>query len=291
PFPPGRYRWQCRVYQEQDSTPTADWSRPRHFVIPKDAPICPRPSLELVKQSLSSAHPKFLITQSDLPKLRQIRETHEQWYHALVEESDRLLKLPLMKEPRAWTAGKWNAQEWFEYYRQIVEAARCTETLAFAAVLTQNETYAQSAKRWLLHLSSWDPKGPTSLQNNDEQAMHIMFSCARAYSWLYDNLTPAERDRVRSMLVVRAKDAYSHLHEGASPFEQCPYNSHNGRLWHILGETAIVLSGEVPDADEWLEYALTIYYGWYPIWGGSDGAWAEGLHYFLTYHEWVLPWL
>lgn len=291
PFLPGRYRWQYRVLSEKNSTSSVNWSRPRCFVIPPDAPLCPRPSLDLVKKSIPSAHPKLLITADELARLRQGRATHAHWFDALLLESDRLAELPLMKEPRPWTGGKWNAQEWLEYYRQIFEAAHCLETLAFAAVLTQDEKYLIPAKRWLLHFASWDPQGPTSLRNNDEQAMHIMFSCARAYSWLYDQLSSEERARVRAMLIARARDAYKHLHKATFPFEQYPYNSHNGRLWHFLGEVAMALAGETPEADEWLEYALTIYYGWYPIWGGTDGAWAEGLHYFVSYHEFVLPWL
>lgn len=290
-FQPGPYRWQYRVLHDNDSTSTGHWSRPRRFIIPPDAPLCPRPSLDLVEKSEPSTHPRLLVTANDLPRLRQMRSTHARWFDALLRESDRFVELPLMKEPRPWTGGKWNAQEWLEYYRQIYEASRCLETLAFAAMLTEDEKYTSPAKRWLLHFASWDPRGPTSLSNNDEQAMHIMFSSARAYSWLYDKLSPEERVRVRTMLAARARDAYKHLHEAASPFEQSPYNSHNGRLWHFLGEVAMVLAGETPEAHEWLEYALTIYYGWYPIWGGTDGAWAEGLHYFVSYHEFVLPWI
>jgi len=291
-FEPGYYRWQCRILSDDQKTTTASWSRERRFYVPPDAPKCPRPPFELAGKAIPSTHPRWLVTADQLGALRAPSNMRSSWTIALLQDADRLLSAPLMKEPRPWSEGKWNADEWLQYYREIVQAARCTETLAFAALLTRDAKYQAAAKKWLLHLASWDPRGPTSLCNNDEQAMHIMFACARAYTWLYDVLTEPERARVREMLGTRARDAYAHLHHNrTAPYEQCPYNSHNGRLWHFLGEVAIVLYGDVPEAQEWLNYALTIYYGWYPIWGGRDGGWAEGMHYFLSYHEYVLPWL
>ncbi len=291
PFEPGSYSWRFRVIFDDNGTSVSAWSRSREFVVPPDAPCVPRPSFEHVRDSVPASHPRLLVTKDDLQALRGTKKKHPTWWAALETEANKLLSEPLPAEPRPWSGGKWNSQEWLHYYREIVRAAHCTETLAFAALLTGEAEYVQAAKKWLLHLASWDPHGTTSLRVNDEQSMHIMFSCARAYSWLYDSLTEQERVRVREMLRARAEEAYSHLRNSQTPYEQCPCNSHNGRLWHFLGEVAIALHGECPEATDWLNYAITIYYGWYPIWGGNDGGWAEGLHYFLTYHEYVFHWL
>lgn len=288
---PGTYAWRFRARFDEAGTSLTAWSRARHFVVTTTAPLVPKPALEDVLERLPRTHPRLFVTSRTLATLRMTRTTHADWYRAFLREADSLLTAPLMREPRPWTGGRWNAAEWLEYYREIVKAAHCTETLAFAYLLSGDSRYAQAAKRWLMELASWDPSGTTSLRVNDEQAMHIMFSTARAYTWLHDRLTTDEQLRVRAMLAQRARDAYRHLHGSARPFEQFPYDSHSGRLWHFLGEVAMVLYGEVPEARQWLEYALTIYYGWYPIWGGSDGGWAEGLHYFLSYHEYLLSWL
>ena len=288
-LPPGKYRWHYRVRESLSST--GPWSRWRSFVVPPEASPFPRPSIDTVLQSLPTTHPRMLITSQDLQWVRALRKTHREWYDALTREASMLLNEPLMHEPKPWTGGKWNAAEWLTYYRQIVRAAHCTETLAFAYLVTGDRRYAERAREWLRVFASWDPSGTTSLRVNDEQAMHIMFSSARAYSWLYPLLEDGERKAVQTMLTARARDAYRHLHLSETPYEQFPYNSHNGRLWHFLGEVAIALAGDVPEAREWLDYAMTIYYGWYPIWGQLDGGWAEGLHYFLSYHEFVLPWL
>ncbi|RMH25876.1 MAG: DUF4962 domain-containing protein [Candidatus Hydrogenedentota bacterium] len=291
PLPPGRFAWRYRVRWTDDGTSVSVWSRERRFEVPTTATIFPRPARETVRARIPSNHPRMFLRPEDLSRLRASRTRFPHAWAKMLEQADKVLTAPLMEEPRPWTGGKWNAEEWLKYYGQIVEAARCTETLAFAYLLTGSRQYGEAAKRWLIQFASWDPHGTTSLKVNDEQTMHIMFSGARAYSWIYDLLTDEERGRVRRMLAERAADAYRHLHEGPTPFEQCPYDSHNGRLWHFLGETALALYGEVPEAEKWLDYALTIFWGWYPIWGDEDGGWAEGLHYYTSYNEYALTWL
>jgi hypothetical protein len=41
--------------------------------------------------------------------------------------------------------------------------------------------------------------------------------------------------------------------------------------------------GEVPEADQWLDYALTKYWAAYPAWADDDGGWHEGLSYWAGY--------
>jgi hypothetical protein len=287
----GEYVWRVRARFDEKGSSATQWNRPRRFKVTAEAPQVPRPPLERVYAAIPTTHPRLLVAAGDVAALRRSRATHPEWYQALVHEADSLLTAPLMEEPRPWSGGKWNAAEWLNYYGQIVRAAHCTETLAFACLVSGRDDYGEAARRWLMRFASWDPHGTTSLRVNDEQTMHIMFAGARAYTWLYDRLTTGEREQVRAMLAARARDAFRLLAHSSTPFEQFPYNSHNGRLWHFLGEVAIALYGDVPEAREWLDYAITVYYGWYPIWGGDDGGWAEGLHYFITYQEYAFHWV
>ncbi len=290
-LPPGNYEWRFRAVFDEQGTSVSDWSLSRQFVISSSAAAFPRPPLTKFLAAIPQNHPRLLVKRGDMTLLRRHAREHPEWLTALQQEAERLLQEPLMEEPRPWSGGKWNAGEWLNYYRQIVRAAHATETLAFAWLVTGEARYAESARKWLMRFSQWDPEGTTSLQVNDEQAMHIMFSAARAYTWLYDQLTPVERERIRDMLAKRADAAYRHLAQSPQPFEQFPYDSHSGRLWHFLGEVALVLYGDIPQAPDWLDYCLSIYYGWFPIWGAEDGGWAEGLHYFCTYQEYVIPWI
>src|SRR5947208_16518780 len=97
-------------------------------------------------------------------------------------------------------------------------------------------------------------------------------------------MTPSVRTTERScakMIRVRGEDGYRWLHD--QPFEQKAYNSYGGRMWHFLGEAAIAYYGEAPEAEKWLDYALSIFWGWYPSFGDEDGGWAQGYSYWASY--------
>ena len=76
-------------------------------------------------------------------------------------------------------------------------------------------------------------------------------------------------------------------------YQQNPGDSHAGRLPAYLGEIALCLQGTdaLPDATlrEWLQYALDVYSGIFPFYGGADGGWAEGVFYATSYTKWFLP--
>ena len=76
-------------------------------------------------------------------------------------------------------------------------------------------------------------------------------------------------------------------------FCQNPGDSHCGRLPAYLGEAAMVLKGmDVVPQDvlvRWLTYAVDIYSGIFPYFGGPDGGWAEGMFYASSYTKWFLP--
>jgi len=53
------------------------------------------------------------------------------------------------------------------------------------------------------------------------------------------------------------------------------------------------LKGSGVESDDtlkrWLSYALDIYCGIFPFYGGNDGSWAEGVFYATSYTKWFLP--
>jgi hypothetical protein len=288
---PGRYFWRHRYETTATVENVSPWSRVRSFNVPADASLFPRPTREQISKAVPNGHPRMFMRPEDLPAIRAARDRVPREWGRILELADTALTAPLMAEPKPWTGGKWDSAEWLKYYGQIVASARHLESLSFAYLISGNRAYGEAAKSWLLNFAQWDPHGTSSVTVNDEQTMHIMFAGSRAYSWIYDLLNDAERAQIRNMLSERAADVYRRLHERPDPYEQYPYDSHNGRLWHFLGETALVLYGDVPEAATWLDYAMTIFWGWYPIWGDEDGGWAEGLHYYASYNELFLTWL
>ena len=62
-----------------------------------------------------------------------------------------------------------------------------------------------------------------------------------------------------------------------------PYDSHAVRsVASVMVPACIALLGEHPRAQEWLDFAIDYYDTLYSPWGGADGGWAEGPHYWTT---------
>ena len=62
-----------------------------------------------------------------------------------------------------------------------------------------------------------------------------------------------------------------------------PYARHSNRSWNFLGEVAIAFAGEIEAADDWLWFAMNVFYNVYPVWSDDDGGWHEGVSYWSSY--------
>lgn len=287
-LPSGTWWWRYACLDAQGNQ--SEWSQARRFRIAEDAQPFPRPSEELVRERVPKSHPRLMLRPEEVEMFRQARLGPEKTrWEKLVKSAEEYLKEPLMDEPLPWTGGEWNAAEWRRSFRDTISAAEKAETLAFCYLLSGDKRYGEGARRWLLHFASWNPAGTTSMDVNDESGMPILYLTARAYDWAYDALSEEDRQTIRKAARFRGEEAYDWLHD--MPFEQKAYNSHGGRMWHFLGEAAIAYYGEVPEAAQWLDYALSIFWGWYPSFGDEDGGWAQGYAYWSSYVNRSTWWL
>jgi hypothetical protein len=285
---PGWYYWRY-AYRTAEGE-TSQWSKVRKFRVSAEAVKFPRPDPAVVRERLSVGHPRLFIQPDEVDALRRAAQgpLRERW-EQLKGHADQALKREVMREPPGFTNGKWNATEWRRDYGAVVRGCNTVELLAFAYLISGEKTYAARAREWLLQIASWNPRGSTSIAINDEAGMPILHITSRAYSWIHDALSEADRDAMRSMMRQRGAEAYKRLH--GRGYEQRAYDSHAGRMWHFLGEAAIAYWGEIPEAEKWLDYVLAIFWGWYPAWGDEDGGWAEGMGYWTSYMGRVTWWL
>jgi hypothetical protein len=149
-------------------------------------------------------------------------------------------------------------QYWWSNRVQTLRAAFEAETLAFVFLLTGEEKYREAARRYLLSLARLDADGPTNFTLNCEAAKPLVHRLARAYDWAFDALSEAVRAEVRRVLKRRGEDAWNSWEalQGKGHLNQ-PYGSHANRHWHKLATI-----GEIPDADQWLDFAVTKFYAW-----------------------------
>ena len=136
------------------------------------------------------------------------------------------------------------------------------------------------AKRLLLAAAEWDPKGSTGYRYNDEAGMPYNYYFSRTYTFLNDLLTDEERAKCREVMTVRGKEMYRHL---CPRHLWRPYASHSNRAWHYLGEVGIAFKDEIPEAEEWVWFAMNVFYNVYPVWCDDDGGWHEGASYWSGY--------
>ncbi len=263
------------------------WSRARAFTVTQDAHVWPFPKPEQIKISL--ARPRLFVKPKGLNLIRKRARSGD-----LKQMAENLLKNvkvfageELVKEPD-WLpkSGQARSQAYTEIFRATRPPMDKMQNAALAYLLTADDDAGAEAKRRVLHFFSWDPNGPTNTFHNDEPAMWIMMRGCRAYDWTYELYSPAEHRQIQAAMAERARAIYKLLRQ--KPFDNNPYESHLGRQIGFLGEAAIELYNEVPEAHEWLQYILSIYWGVYPAWGREDGGWNEGPHYWSAYMDFAL---
>lgn len=284
PLEGGKWYWR---YGANIANICVFWSQTRSFTVSSDAQIWPFPNADQINISL--ARPRLFVKPKGLNLIRKRARSGD-----LKQLAERLLRNvqsfageELVKEPDWLPKG---GQERNQAYTTIFRTTRPPmdkmQNAALAYLLTADDAAGEEAKRRVLHFFSWDPNGPTNTFHNDEPAMWIMMRGCRAYDWTYELYSPAEHRQIQASMAERARAIYNLLRR--KPYDNNPYESHLGRQIGFLGEAAIELYNEVPEAKEWLQYILSIYWGVYPAWGREDGGWNEGPHYWSAYMDFAL---
>lgn len=280
----GRWFWRVGVRVGD----TIVWGQSRSFTIQENARQRPFPRRKSLTAKIPQSHPRLFFPGDQLQQARaNCRTIMASEYAALVRAAEKCIGKPLIAEPE-FLQGK--GPERGRQYAEIIRATRPPmdemETCALAYVLSGDKRFGDEAKRRLLHFFSWDPEGSTSLFHNDEPAMWVMQRGSRAYDWTYDLFTSEERERIEPVMKVRAQQFVKRL--TGMPFESRPYSSHPARDVGFLGEAAICFVHEWPEASDWLEYVLKIYWSVFPAWGADDGGWQEGPSYWNAYMSFAL---
>ncbi|MBM3852480.1 MAG: DUF4962 domain-containing protein, partial [Verrucomicrobia bacterium] len=115
---------------------------------------------------------------------------------------------------------------------------------------------------------------------------------ARAYDWAWDLFTPEDRAKVQAAMRTRVLEAWNSGEVGRGVGHlQRPFGSHANRVWHKIAESGIAFLDEIPEAPQWLDYAVNKFFACYPVWSDDDGGWHEGVSYWSGYQSKVVWWL
>ncbi len=284
-FPSGDYQWRYRGHGRGGVL--TNWSQSRKFTIPAAAVSMPMPPRAELLARIPKQHPRLFVRPEDLPRLRKLAQGPMQaQFQELVKQSEQLLKSPPpTKEPPKYPPGTvGNSEQWREIWwgnrTYTIRTLNGAATLAFTRLLGGKEEYGQLAKRILLDCAKWDPKGATGYRYNDEAGMPYNYYFVRTYTFVHDLLNEEEREICRRVMKIRGEEMYRHLYPRHL---WRPYSSHSNRAWHFLGEIGVAMLDEVEGADDWVWFAMNVFYNTYPVWSDSDGGWHEGYGYWRSY--------
>ncbi|MCG3199634.1 MAG: hypothetical protein GHCLOJNM_04158 [bacterium] len=266
------------------------WSETRRFTLAPDAPACPQPTLSDLRKRIPKEHPRLLLRPEEVAGLRGLANGPQagRWA-ALLKQCDEWLKRPpdtspppLYPEGIERKGEEWKKIWWGNRDRSM-NLGEAASTLAFVGLISGEDKYSRAARDLLMAMCEWDPEGASEYSYNDEAAMPLLYLPSRAYSWAYSALSESDRSRVCEIMRVRGRQCFDHLGGNQHLWE--PYESHRNRAWHFLGELALAFLDEIPEAETWLEFSLTVFHGCYPVWGDRDGGWHEGVPYWKSYLE------
>ena len=192
---------------------------------------------------------------------------------------------PSTEEPPPYAPGVVRGSDawrevWWGNRKRTIAALESASTLAFVWRISERRDFGELAVRLLLDCARWDPHGPTGFRTNDEAGMPFAYHFSRTYTLVHPLLTEAERETCRAVMRARGREMFEHL---APRHLWRPYSSHANRAWHFLGEVGIAFHGEIPEAEEWVDFAVQVFANVYPVWSDDDGGWHEGSSYWRSY--------
>ena len=283
----GDYTWTVSAIVDGDSSATLG---PRSFKILEDAVPLPWIEPSELLRKIPEAHPRLLFPAAQQEELRAtLSTTRKKPYAELLAIADKALELEIMAKPTfdRFDRKKEYAQRRTDYRASYHQFTRTYHKgmlpLAAVYVLSGERRYGEAAKAHLLNLVDWEVDGIASLESSfDEIGLRIQRTAAQAYDWLYDLMTPEEREKVKAMLIAHGNAMLARLEE--RDFLNKSAYSHDGRLPGYLIEFSIALAEE-PVAQEWMDYALRTIMTVFPHWAGAEGGWAEGVNYSLSYND------
>ncbi len=226
-----------------------------------------------VAAAQATEHPRLFFRAADLPTLRErARTTHRAIWQPIVDYAD----TQLGTSPPAAAPSQGDLDTYRNYGNQLV-------ALAFACVITDDESHCNVAKGHLLTYATWEQWGES--RHRDLGHAHMLLGNTLAYDWLYPQLSIAERQTVQRAL-VRWADA---LHAASLGPKVAAWNN----WWYksyiqnhyvinnsVLGMAGLALMGEVDAASRWYEQAVTeANRAKFLLNGIGDGSWHEGISY------------
>lgn len=175
----------------------------------------------------------------------------------VVKQAVRELEQGVPEHPGPYVEGDPRWPNWIDWYGGVADkvTSRVGSRLvnaARAAILTQDTTAVDASRQLLLAACDWDPKGGSAARHGDLQAASLLKGMVWCYDACESTLSPEEKERVHAILKERILQFYTKI----SPFRINPAQNHPWKKNTVVAESALVLLGVFPEAEEWLDVAI-----------------------------------
>ncbi len=161
----------------------------------------------------------------------------------------------------------------------VMDASNAAQNAGFAALVTGDKRYQNTAMRALSGLARLSPRGETSVASEDLSAMVVARTLALGLDWFHGNWTAEDRAAIVQAISVRMEDFATKLVRGSRPFVKNPLVSHDNEVLGALAEVAVLMLGETPLAERWYDEFVPLYARLLTPFGGPDGGYANGTAY------------
>ncbi|WP_405451960.1 DUF4962 domain-containing protein [Paenibacillus sp. HJGM_3] len=268
-FEAGTWYWRVRFHKPADGW--SEWSDIRRFRIEEQNVPFAVPSVEQLMSQVGSQHPRIWTKADTLDDFRSLAQTSgKSVYDAKLASVTANLNPP--KYPAEPTAGQSNLRSYSDGVVNLMTDA------AFIYLLTGSTDIGNDAKARLLSIASWNTNGATSYAANDQVHRYITYKSAMAYDWLYDLLSPTEKQQVQTMIQTRTETMMNNL-VVTHPIASNPFDSHGWTAFGYIGIIATAMLNDIPAAEQWFRSVVPAYINIMPPWGGENGGWAQGTGY------------
>jgi hypothetical protein len=221
-------------------------------------------------RQLRLAHPRLILLDSDLEKLRPLIRDHtlaRRIYADLEKESDRLLTTPVAEYKL--TGPRLRTQT-----RRVLDRVG---TLALMYRITQRDPYLRRAVTEMRAAANFHDWNPLVFPDTADLA----HAFALGYDWLYPSLSPEEREWIRAAVTGKALDPVLPLYQREGGWPHDHYNS-NIVCNAGVGLAALAIAGDdaalndkcaavLRNVVESIAHGLSTY--------GVEGSWPEGMAY------------
>ena len=209
-------------------------------------------------------HPYLYFSQEDLASLRalQAAPSHQAIWNNVKSWADAHVGDSPPAEPSG--GGVW--------WRTADTIVQYIETMAFMFAMTDDATYADAARNWMLTVAGWNKWD--SNEENGQSVCVIAKGMVFGYDVLYDYLTPAEQETLVNDIARHVNVTYN------------AWMSRDWRqTWYVLpvraagfGLAGLGLLNDHSDAANWLALGVEMANEALSR-AGIDGGWYEGLSY------------